>query len=129
LLDEGRARVLTLIFVSPKMTARPLFLILCVAATVAVANPPENKSSAVTSHIPRQHVQSSALASIGYSKRLHILEIEFVNGAIYRYDEIPPSVYRELMSTDSKARYYDTNIKGNYRSVRVRPRLKNAVSR
>jgi hypothetical protein len=111
------------------MTARPLFLILCIGATVAVANPPENKSNAITSHIPRQRVQSSALASIGYSKRLHILEIEFVNGAIYRYDEIPPSVYRELMSTDSKARYYDTNIKGNYRSVRVRPRLKNAVSR
>jgi hypothetical protein len=97
LLDEGHARVLTLIFVSPKMIARPLFLILCVGATVAVANPPENKSSAVTSRIPRQRVQSSALASIGYSKRLHILEIEFVNGAIYRYDEIPPSVYRELI--------------------------------
>ena len=123
--------MLTLIFVSPKMTARPLFLILllCVAARVAIANPSENNSNAITSHIPRERVQSSALASIGYSKRLHILEIEFVNGAIYRYDDIPPSVYRDLMSADSKARYYDTNIKGNYRSVRVRPRLNNAASR
>jgi hypothetical protein len=106
------------------MTTRPFspILVLCVAATVAIAVPSENKSSAITSHIPRHRVQSSALASIGYSKRLHILEIEFVNGAIYRYGQVPPSVYRDMMSTDSKARYYDWNIKGNYRSVRVRPR-------
>ena len=106
------------------MTTKPfsLILIFCVATTVAIADPSENKSSAITSHIPRQRVQSSALASIGYSKRLHILEIEFANGAIYRYDQVPPSVYRDMMSTDSKARYYDRNIKGNYRSVRVRPR-------
>jgi hypothetical protein len=124
LLDEGRTRVLTLVFVFPQMTTKPLFLIpiLYVAATVAVANPSENKTSAITSHIPRQRVQSSALASIGYSKRLHILEIEFVNGAIYRYDQVPLSVYRDLMSADSKARYYDANIKGHYHSVRVRPR-------
>ena len=108
------------------MTARPLLflLVLCVAAIVASANSSENKSRAITSHIPRQRVQSSALASIGYSKRLHILEVEFVNGAVYRYGEVPPSVYRDLMSTTSKARYYDANIKGNYRSVRVRPRMK-----
>jgi hypothetical protein len=125
LLDEGRARVLTLIFVFPQMTTKPLFLIpvLCVAATVAIADPSENESSAITSHIPRQRVQSSALASIGYSKRLHILEIEFANGAVYRYFEIAPSVYRELMAAESKARYYDTNIKGKYGSLRVRPRL------
>jgi hypothetical protein len=28
------------------------------------------------------------------------------------------------MAADSKARYYDANIKGNYPSVRVRPRVK-----
>ena len=65
---------------------------------------------------------SKVIAAIGYSKRRHILEIEFVNGAIYRYLEVAPSVYRDLITADSKARYYDTNIKGNYPSVRVRPR-------
>ena len=89
-----------------------------------MANPAGNNSTAITSHIPRQRVQSSALASIGYSKRLHILEIEFVNGAIYRYFEVAPSIYQELIAAESKARYYDTSIKGNYRSLRVRRRLK-----
>jgi KTSC domain len=123
LLDEGRARVLTLIFVFPQMTTKLLFLIpvVCIAATVAIADPSENESSAITSPIPRQRVQSSALASIGYSERLHSLEIEFVNGAIYRYFDVAPSVYRELVDAESKARYYDTNIRGSYHSMRVRP--------
>jgi hypothetical protein len=78
----------------------------------------------VTSHIPRESVVSKGIASVGYSKRLHILEIEFVNGAVYRYLQVAPSVHRDLMAADSKARYYDRNIKGSYPSVRVRPRVK-----
>jgi hypothetical protein len=78
----------------------------------------------VISRIPRSRINSTAIASIGYSKRRHILEIEFVNGAVYRYLEIQPSIYRELMIADSKARYYDCNIRGNYPSARVRPRSK-----
>ena len=76
------------------------------------------------SPIPRQHVDSTAIAKVGYRKRRHILEIEFANGAIYRYLDLPSSVYRNLMSAESKARFYDLNIKGKYRSVHVRPRIK-----
>jgi hypothetical protein len=82
------------------------------------------ESPTVISHIPRDRIESTAIMSVGYSKRRHILEIQFANGAIYRYLQVAPSVYRDLMATDSKTRYYDANIKGNYRSVRVRPRVK-----
>jgi hypothetical protein len=78
----------------------------------------------VISHIPRDRVSSSVIASIGYSKQRHVLEIEFLNGAVYRDLQVAPSVYREIMSADSKARYYVTNIKGNYPSVHIRPRAK-----
>ena len=78
----------------------------------------------ITSRIPRQSVQSTAIAKIGYSKRRHIFEIEFVNGAIYRYFDVPLSVYRELMSVESKARFYDSNIKKHYRSALIRQRQK-----
>jgi KTSC domain len=74
------------------------------------------------SHILREQVRSSVIASIGYSKRRHILEIEFVNGAVYRYLAVASPVYRDLLAADSKARYYDTNIRRKYISVRVRPR-------
>ena len=97
-------------------------LILSLIARALVAASGEN--DAVVSRIRRGSVISQAIASIGYSKRLHILEIEFLNGAIYRYFEVAPSVYRDLISTDSKAHYYDANIKGNYRSLRIRSWLK-----
>jgi KTSC domain-containing protein len=78
----------------------------------------------IISRIPHERLSSSAIASVGYSKRRHMLEVEFANGRVYRYLRVTPSVYREFMSADSKARYYDRNIKGYYPSVHVRPRLK-----
>src|SRR5438093_7686505 len=81
-------------------------------------------SQRIVSHIPREPVHSTAIAKVGYSKRRRILEIEFVNGAIYRYLDLAPSVYRDLMSAESKARFYDLNIRRHYRSVLVRPRQK-----
>ena len=78
----------------------------------------------ITSRIPRQSVQSTAIAKIGYSQRHHILEIEFVNGAVYRYFDVPLSMYCELMSAESKARFYDSNIRKHYHSVLVRQRQK-----
>jgi hypothetical protein len=95
------------------------------AASVACAEPSESRGSPpIISHIPRQPVDSTAIAKIGYSKRRHILEIEFVNGAVYRYLDVPLTAYRDLMSAESKARFYDINIRRHYRSVLVRSRQK-----
>jgi hypothetical protein len=108
--------------------ALSLFLLLCVSQFAVASSVDEKSRNAarvlVISHIPRTHVGSTAISSIGYSKRRHILEIEFVNGAVYRYLAVALSVYRDLMTADSKARYYVANIKGKYASVRVRPRTK-----
>lgn len=78
--------------------------------------------SEIISHIKRVPVESRALAAVGYSKRLRALEIEFRNGAIYRYLEVSPSVYEALMNAPSKARFYDENIRRKYGSLHVRPR-------
>jgi KTSC domain len=101
-------------------------LLFCISfAVVAVASAePSTTPTHVISHIPRQPVESTAIAKVGYSKRRHILEIEFVNGAVYRYLDVPVAVYRELMSAESKARFYDSNVKGHYRSVLIRSRQK-----
>jgi hypothetical protein len=95
-----------------------------VASTPCAGSTKSNDSQQIISHIPRQHVDSTAIAKVGYSKRRHVLEIEFANGAIYRYLDVPPSVYHDLISAGSKARFYDFNIKGKYRSLHVRPRIK-----
>jgi hypothetical protein len=99
----------------------PIFVAM-ICAVPAFCEEPTSRAKHVVSHIPRQEVQSSAIARIGYSKRRHMLEIEFVNGAVYRYFDIPLSVYDDLMSAESKARFYDSNIRKHYRSTLVRPR-------
>src|SRR5262245_58055295 len=99
------------------------FCILIVISGNAWAEPSPTPNH-IISRIPRQSVQSSATAKAGYSKQRHILEIEFVNGAVYRYFDVPLSVYRDLISAESKARFYDSNIRRHYRSVLVRPRQK-----
>ena len=105
---------------------RRILSVICISAALVVAAwaEPSPSPNHITSRIPRQSVQSSAIAKVGYSKRRHILEIEFVNGAVYRYFDIPLSVYRDLMSAESKARFYDSNIRKHYRSVLIRTRQK-----
>jgi KTSC domain len=76
----------------------------------------------ISSRIARQPVHSHALAAVGYSKRLHALEVEFVNGAVYRYSNVPPEIYRELLDAPSKAQFYDTNVRGHFPAVHVKPR-------
>lgn len=76
----------------------------------------------IVSRIKRLRVESTALAAVGYSRRLSALEIEFRNGAIYRYLDVAPAVYEALLSARSKARFYDENIRRRYRSLHVRRR-------
>jgi hypothetical protein len=88
---------------------------------------PSPTPSHIVPRISRQPVESSAIATIGYSKRRHILEIEFLNGAAYRYIDVPATVYRDLISAESKTRYYDSNIRRHYRSMRIRSRQNQPV--
>ena len=89
----------------------------CLTSSAAAA---DRSLDPIISRIPRKPVESRALATIGYSRRLRALEVEFRRGGIYRYLDVPPSVYRELEAAESKARFYNRNIKRKYRSLRVR---------
>ncbi|MEP1150905.1 MAG: KTSC domain-containing protein [Balneola sp.] len=67
----------------------------------------------------RTAVDSSNIASIGYDDATQTLEIEFLNGSVYQYFDVPQQVYNELMGQGSKGQYLARNIKGNYRYTRV----------
>lgn len=76
----------------------------------------------IVSRIARQSVDSTALVAVGYSNRLHALEIEFHDGSIYRYLDVPRSHHVGLMAAASKAGYYNHELRGKYRCLRVKPR-------
>ncbi len=65
-----------------------VFVAMLDAIPAAYCAEPSPAPNHIVSRIPRQPVQSTAIAKIGYSKRQHILEIEFVNGAVYRYLDV-----------------------------------------
>ena len=67
----------------------------------------------------RNHVESSNIESIGYDSKSQTLEIEFLNGSIYQYFDVPQHVFDELMSADSHGKYLAANIKGHYRYSKV----------
>ena len=106
------------------MKASPALLLIVIVAFATPNSFAAQPKEAIISHIRRGPVDSTAIATIGYSKKLRVIEIEFVNGAIYRYFEVPSSLYRELITAKSKTRFYDKNIRGRYRSVHVKPRRK-----
>lgn len=68
----------------------------------------------------RQHVASTNIASIGYDSLSMILEIEFLNGSIYQYYDVPQYLYEGLMNANSHGKFFDANIKkGGYRYSKI----------
>ena len=67
----------------------------------------------------RTSVSSSNLVSVGYENG--ILEIEFHDGSIYQYHNIPDHIYRGLMSASSKGTYLDQYVKkAGYSYTKIR---------
>jgi hypothetical protein len=62
----------------------------------------------------RQSVSSSNIASIGYDAALQILEVEFLNGSLYHYLNVPQPEYDALMAAASHGTYLNANIKSRY---------------
>ncbi len=68
----------------------------------------------------RQPVSSSNLRAVGYDAAAQTLEIEFQNGRVYQYSDVPEDVYRELMSAESHGQYFNDNIKDDYSYQQVK---------
>jgi len=59
------------------------------------------------------------MRSVGYDAGERVLEIEFPNGDVYRYFDVPESVYDGLMDAESHGTYFHRNIRGRgYRYAR-----------
>jgi hypothetical protein len=70
----------------------------------------------------RTTVQSSNIVSIGYDEETQTLEVEFKDGAVYQYFEVPNQVANEFINNPpegSHGKYLATSIKGQYRYTRV----------
>ena len=68
----------------------------------------------------RVRLESTSLASAGYDSGRRSLEIEFQSGAIYRYRDVPATVFADLLKAESKGRYFAQQIRGKFTYERIR---------
>jgi hypothetical protein len=63
-------------------------------------------------------MDSRSVASAGYDSRSATLEIEFVNGSVYQYFDVPVAVFHGLLAAESAGRYFNAHIRNHYRYLR-----------
>ncbi|MFC7010063.1 KTSC domain-containing protein [Halalkalicoccus salilacus] len=68
----------------------------------------------------RTPVSSSNLSSVGYNKNSRILEIEFNDGRVYQYSNVPTSIYEGLMAASSHGKYFHRHIRDVYQYIQIR---------
>lgn len=64
-------------------------------------------------------VKSRDIALVGYDPGTATLEVVFRAGGVYRYQEVPESVYHGLMSAPSHGTYFQKNIRNQFAYVKV----------
>jgi hypothetical protein len=69
--------------------------------------------------VNRKPVSSSNLSSVGYDSDSKILEIEFNDHSVYRYYDVPSSIYEQLMSAASHGKYFHRNVKEHFRYEQI----------
>ena len=67
----------------------------------------------------RSAVASSNIAAVGYDSTSQTLEVEFSNGAVYQYYNIPQTIYDALMTAPSKGQFLAYQIKNRFPYARV----------
>ena len=69
----------------------------------------------------RSAVQSSSMIkSFDYDSKTQTLRLEFDNGSISKYHDVPDSINQGLNSAVSRVQYFNANIKEKYGHDKVR---------
>lgn len=67
----------------------------------------------------RDFVASTNVVSVGYDEGSQILEVEFDNGRVYQYYNVPKNIYDEFMAASSKGKFLNYQIKQSFPYSRV----------
>lgn len=59
---------------------------------------------------------SSVIDRIAYDAVKRLLTVLFANGKLYQYNKVGSTVARDFMVAESKGRFFNQNIRGQYES-------------
>ena len=65
-------------------------------------------------------VNSSTIAEVGYDYNTNSLYVNFTNGREYVYGNVPVAVYAQFLEADSKGKFLNQEIVGQYNYVRMK---------
>ena len=67
----------------------------------------------------RVPVSSGNLAAVGYDAATSTLEVEFRNGGLYQYFDVPSHEHEALMQASSHGEYFSAHIRNTYRYAKL----------
>ena len=67
-----------------------------------------------------QMVLSTEIEWIGYEQKQNMLQVEFIAGGTYQYQNVPKRIYDAFLTAPSHCQYFESNIKGQYPYRKVR---------
>lgn len=62
--------------------------------------------------------ESTNIARFKYDEKSFVLFVEFKNGSVYQYFDIPQGIFEQMMAAPSKGQFLAQSIKGLYRYAR-----------
>jgi hypothetical protein len=63
--------------------------------------------------------ESSNIAQFAYDEDSQVLKVEFKNGSVYDYFDIPEHIFQAMRNAPSKGQYLAQEVKGRYRYSRA----------
>jgi hypothetical protein len=65
--------------------------------------------------ITRVPVTSSSINSIGHDPSSNTMEVEFKDGSVYTYHDVPKDAHDRLFGAKSIGGHFHANVKNNYK--------------
>lgn len=63
-------------------------------------------------------LDSSLIKEVGYDPFMEVLTVNFHNGGVYEYIEVPEEVYNDLLEAPSAGKFFHINIKNKFQFLR-----------
>lgn len=73
----------------------------------------------IATAMKRISIISNVLKSVGYDETSATLEVEFKNGGLYQYFDVPADAYAALMLAPSKGTHFGDHVRDAYRFKRI----------
>lgn len=70
-------------------------------------------SESLDFYMNRSPIKSNTIISVGFDEKELILELEFTNGSIYQYYDVPKKTYLAFLCASSVGQYFNKNISGS----------------